>query len=440
MISGQQTKTKEYLQVKFLQFLKRYQDAFTRPEHKFLQDMCLGILKGETVINNKIALNLLEDHSPKDICKRFTRHLNKEDLGTRLQASIITNECHGFDMETGIIVDESDIIKPKAKKMEGLQKVRDGSTGKNSNLGYNLLNIIAFKEGNTGYQIKPLSSDLIARDMELDSISQTLDDRLVEINVACENKGVYLFDRGYDDRKHFALLNLYGMNYVVRSKGVRSLIVDDIERPFRSVVQKIKLNVKINATDSDDLMMCGIKRVKLRTDGHPKKNPETAELYLIVAKFAKHTDESKGLFYLLCDFPSLPNLSNAEIIEKAIRMYRIRWKIEEFHKHIKQVYGWEKMQLSSYDRLINMNQVLLLAVCFLYSLKSYTVQIMQAFSHQIIYRLNKWMKIYDFVYYKLSSIVALCFAHVSRYNVDKYKGKWKDYMQLEIPGLENGGM
>ncbi|MDY0150776.1 MAG: hypothetical protein RBS43_00710, partial [Candidatus Cloacimonas sp.] len=115
-------------------------------------------------------------------------------------------------METGIIVDESDIIKPKAKKMEGLQKVRDGSTGKNSNLGYNLLNIIAFKEGNTGYQIKPLSSDLIARDMELDSISQTLDDRLVEIN----------------------------------------------------------------ATDSDDLMMCGIKRVKLRTDGHPKKNPETA--------------------------------------------------------------------------------------------------------------------------------------------------------------------
>jgi hypothetical protein len=59
MLSGQQTKTKEYLQVKFLQYLKRYQDAFTRPEYKFLQDMCLGILKGETVINNKIALNLL---------------------------------------------------------------------------------------------------------------------------------------------------------------------------------------------------------------------------------------------------------------------------------------------------------------------------------------------------------------------------------------------
>lgn len=86
-----------------------------------MQDKCLGLLKGETIINNKIALNLLEDHSPKDICKRFTRHLNKEDLGRRLLASIITSEYRGFDMETGIIVDESDIIKPKAKKMEGCE-------------------------------------------------------------------------------------------------------------------------------------------------------------------------------------------------------------------------------------------------------------------------------------------------------------------------------
>jgi len=79
MISGQQIKTKENLQVKFLHFLNRFQAGFTRPEFKCMKDMCLGILKSESVTNNKIALNLLEDHSPKDICKRFTRHLNKSD-------------------------------------------------------------------------------------------------------------------------------------------------------------------------------------------------------------------------------------------------------------------------------------------------------------------------------------------------------------------------
>ncbi len=440
MISGQQIKVKENMQVKFLQFHKKYQEYFTRPDCKFLQDMCLGILKSESVINNQIALNLLEDHSIKNVTKRFTRHLNKEGFGKKLQDAIIKNQCHGFDNETGIIVDESDIIKSKAKKMEGLQQVRDGSTGETHKLGYNLLNIIAFSEGNTGYQIKPLSSDLIARDMEMDSISQTLNDRLVEINIASLGGGVYLFDRGYDDRKNFDLFKLYGMSYVMRSKGVRNLIVGGKECSFNSVVRTIELNVKINATDGDDQIICGIKRVKLRTDPHPKKDPETMELYLIVAKYAKHTDENKGFFYLFCDFPSLPNLSDAEIIKKAIRMYRIRWKIEEFHKHIKQVYGWEKMQLSSYERLKTMNQVLLMAMCFLYSLKSCSIQIVQAFSYQIIYRPKLWMKIYDFIYYKLSSIVALCFAHVSRYNVDKFKGKWKDYMQLEIPGLENGGM
>ena len=62
--------------------------------------------------------------------------------------------------------------------------------------------------------VKPLSSDLIARDKELDSVSQIREDRLVEINLAYGKKGVYLFDRGYDDRSLFASLNRFGMNFI----------------------------------------------------------------------------------------------------------------------------------------------------------------------------------------------------------------------------------
>jgi hypothetical protein len=35
----------------------------------------------------------------------------------------------------------------------------------------------------------------------------------------------------------------------------------------------------------------------------------------------------------------------------------MRWKIEEMHKHVKQAYQWEMIQLSSYTRLQNMNQI-----------------------------------------------------------------------------------
>lgn len=440
MINGQQIKTKEKMQVNFNHHIRSHSKSFTKPEFKFMQDISLGILKSQSVINNQIALSLLEEHSPKNICKRFTRHLNKEDFGTRLQNSIILKQCRGFDMETGIIIDESDIIKAKAKKMEGLQEVRDGSTGEHDKLGYALLNTIAFNRDDVGYQISPISSDLIARDRELDSVSQILEDRLVEINLASCNKGVYLFDRGYDDRALFKTFNQMGMNYIVRGKGIRNLIVDGEEIAFSEVLKMVKRERKIKLKENNEIIMCGLMRVKLRLDPYPRKTPETIDLWLVVSKFAKHPGETKGIFHFLCDFPSLPNLSEKEIIKKTIRMYRTRWKIEEVHKHIKQVYGWENIQLMTYLRLQNMNQVLLLTMCYLYSLKRYATDIMFSFPHQIIYRPKLWKKIYDFIYYKLSNIVSLCFSFVTRYNVNKFKGVWSNYMQLEIPCMKNGGM
>jgi len=53
----------------------------------------------------------------------------------------------------------------------------------------------------------------------------------------------------------------------------------------------------------------------------------------------------------------------------------MRWKIEEVHRHMKQVYGWEKIQLTAYTRLQNMNQILLLTMCYLYSLKKICIQV-----------------------------------------------------------------
>lgn len=86
-----------------------------------------------------------------------------------------------------IIVDGSDIVKVKAKCMEGLKYVRDGSTGRHDQLGYDLLNIIAVQDGSDGYEIKPLSSVLISRDLEEDSLSQITQHRPVEINSASGN-------------------------------------------------------------------------------------------------------------------------------------------------------------------------------------------------------------------------------------------------------------
>jgi len=440
MFNKQQTQTKESLQVKFRQFIQCFKTSLTLPEYNYLQDSCLGILKGHTVINNRIAQKLFEPITVKKTCERFTRHLNKEDLGKKMQSVMISKQSRGFDLETGIIVDESDIIKSKAKKMEGLQTTRDGSTGKHDQLGYALLNIIAYQDRGQGYEIKPISSDLIARDLELDSVSQILEDRLVEITLASGNKGVYLFDRGYDDRNLCGFLHQNGLNYIIRSTGARNLIVNGEEQNFIEVAKSVKLDMTISLKGSGQYISCGIKRVKLRLNPHPIKNPDTIDTWLIVSRFSPNKDGKEGYFYFLCDFPGQPHLSSNAIVKKAIRMYRIRWKIEEVHRHLKQEYGWEKIQLSSYIRLKNMNQVLLVAMGYLYSLKKYAYRLITVFPSIMKYSNKKWQQIYDFVYYKLSALIEVCLSSVTRYNICPYAGNWLLKEQLEIPCIKNGGM
>ena len=440
MFNEQQKQTKESLQVKLSQFLSKFRRQMTLPEYNFLLDACLGIIKSQSVICLQMARSLNEKVTVKKICERFTRHLNKQELGAALGANIINKQCRGFDYETAIIVDDSDIVKSKARCMEGLKFVRDGSTGTHDKLGYDLLNIIACQDNGEGYEIKPLSYDLISRDLEEDSLYQITEDRLVEINLASRNRGVYVFDRGYDSRYLFSFLNTTGMNYIVRSTGERSLISGDREKRFLEVAKSVKLDQRYRDPNTSKVLKCGIKRVSIRLHPHPVKHPEVIDTWLVVARHTDGPDGKNGFFYLFCDFPGQPDLNLGQIVEKALRMYRVRWKIEEMHKHVKQAYHWEMIQLNSYTRLQNMNQLLLLTMCFLYSLKRFAATYLQAFPNIMAYTNRDWKKILGFIYYKLTMLLNECFSLVTRRKINPYKRVWAENQQLILPCLKNGGM
>ena len=440
MFDEQQKQTRQNMQVKFAQHLDKFRDELTLPEYHFLQDACLGILKSQSPICLKMASSLNEKVTPKKVCERFTRHLNKEKLAAALRSRIIALQSRNFNSETVIIVDDSDIVKTKATCMEGLKYVRDGGTGRHDQLGYDLMNIIAFQDSSEGYEIKPLSSDLISRDLEQDSLNQITQDRLVEINLASGNKGVYVFDRGFDSRHLFRFLQTTGMNYIVRSTGDRSLITGGCERSFLEVAKSVKLDFNIQDKTSNKMFKCGVKRVEIRLDPHPVKSPETLETWLVVARYHSGKLGGNGLFYFFCDFPGEPELTLEQIMAKALWMYRMRWKIEEVHRHLKQSYNWEKIQLTSYTRLQNMNQILLLTMCFLYSLKRFAYHYLQAFPGIMSYTNKTWRKIYDFVYYRLTLLVKVCFSTVTRYKINPFNGVWLENQQLILPCLKNGGM
>jgi len=68
------------------------------------------------------------------------------------------------------------------------------------------MNIFAMLSKPDGYNLLPASSILFSPSIEPDSAKQLLQDKIVEQQLAFRNKGTYVFDRGYDDRKLIGFL------------------------------------------------------------------------------------------------------------------------------------------------------------------------------------------------------------------------------------------
>ena len=210
---------------------------------------------------------------------------------------------------------------------------------------------------------------------------------------------------------------------------MRHLIIEDTtEIPFAKVVKGIKLKHNVKSMEGE-VFKCGLKKVKIRTSPHKKNNPDVVETTLIVCKYKKKNKEYKdGLFYLYCNF-DMTNLTEAEVIEKALNGYRCRWKIEEFHREVKSDFGLEKIQLMSYKGLQNLNAILMLVVQFLYSTENIFEELAVICPEYISKKLLKNKK-KRFIYYSLFNAVQYLFRQRQTYNKRKRKRREVDDLQM----------
>jgi len=421
------------MQAKFYHFLEPLEIGLSLPEKKFLNTITKGILGTGSVIVHQIGQHLEENIDLKKTCKRLYENLRREGLSEKLEQNLLQKQCRYLTKNSLILVDPSDLMKPCSKKMEGLSRVHDGSSGKIAN-GYDLLNMIAFNQSESGYQILPLSSVLYSKEIEIDTKANLIKDRINDIVIYSNNKGIFVFDRGGDSRINISELSANENSYIIRSMGSRDLIINDKELQFRQVCKTVKLDYELSGKKKGAKLVCGIKRVKVRLDPYPKKKPNTAETWLVVCRHKSKKGKLGGFFYLICDFPP-HQLSLEEIISKALESYRIRWKIEELHRQTKQDYGWEEMQLMSYVGLKNLNMMLWIAVSFLYSTKKIVFQIAKAFPHLLLEKKKKLEMLYGFIYYRLFKAVRKIFSEIRTYEKVRYKGYFHDQLQLRVKFL-----
>ncbi len=421
---------KHNLQAKFSKFINKVTHSCTIKEKKFVKELVSGILKSGSCIIRRIAMSHEVNISLEKLCERYRRHLSKPELYKNLSNIHLICESKKIASYDLIVIDPSDIMKSHSKKMEGLTRVRDGSTGEWCN-GYEVLDIIRVSKEGHSLEIRPLVSELHTNDEDPGILKQSVFDRINDIQVYSGNKGIYVMDRGYDDKVVINYLTENEASYIIRVKGNRNLYVNGKEISFKKATKHVKLKYRIQSGNAT--LIAGVIRVGVPVDAHHKKKATLVYSNLVVARYIKK-DESgkdclKGFFYLNCDFPNR-DLSDLELITTAIRGYRLRWKVEEVHRHVKQEYSWEDMQVMTLDRLRNLNCMLLLAVSYLYSLDKYRYDFAEMYQHIMLSKKSNLKELCKFIYYRLSVVVKNLFRDWKHYFVPKYQGCHAEWEQM----------
>lgn len=368
----------------------------SKPETRCLKEMVLGILKSKTVFVNQIAASLREPLKLKDVCKRLSAQYLKDDYARQVRGFHLDTVGKSISEDTFILMDGTDISKKHAKYMEGLEFVRNGDTG-TIGLGYNVLNINAIGDHK---QITPLYSKAYSYEMGALSSNNEIKKAVRDVKEHIADKGCWVFDRGADNTilKDFFIGEC--PQAIIRLKRNTKLGYKKQELQVSQLVKKIDFSISQTVTkikkDKPVLAHYELGAIPISYT----VNKTAHGLWLVVSRNKKHG----GLCYLLVK----SKLSTAgEVAKWAFKGYGLRWKIEEYHRHIKQEYKLEDIQMKTFDGLQSMLATLTVAMFVIYKkLQALHFSLLLDAGYNYLNK-NSVRELINFIYYKISKVVSI---------------------------------
>jgi len=392
---------------------------FSKPEHKFIHQSLFGLLKGGQVQINTIGRSLQEKISTKKVAKRLSYHLVKADMAEKINQSTVKFQKHRLSSCRYLIIDDSDIVKKYGRKMEGLDRVRDGSEHEIST-GYWLCNVSAVNRD--GSLIIPVYSELYSHKKEdVGENGKIL--KAVDLVMEYAPKDIiWVMDRGMDRNVLYDALDEKDYNYLIRQIGNRNLILNGEEMPLKQISKKVKLRWEYKVTrihkNKRRELYFKAGAVKVKRPGRSK------ELWLVVVKY-----QQGGYSWYLLSKADCKNEHDAA--RTVLEGYPLRWKIEEIHRQIKQDYDLESIRLQRYEALKTMNALLWMAASFLYTrLEPLALDIIFEPELGLVNR-KRINDLLRFVYYKLALAVKKILALAKVYSPPRRLSPNND--QLVIP-------
>lgn len=394
-----------------------HETSLTKPETRCFKEMVLGILKSKSVFVNQIAASLRESLKLKDVCKRLSAQYLKDDYADNIREHHLTLTAPSVSKDDFILMDGTDISKKHAKYMEGLELVRNGDTSE-IGLGYNVLNINAI---NAHREITPLHSKAYSFEMGALSSNNEIKKAVRGVKQHIAEKGCWVFDRGADGQilKDFFFEEC--SQAIIRLKRNTKLEYKNEDFQVNKLVGRIHFSVTQTVTkikkDKPVSRQYELGAIPVSyTIGRTKQ-----ALWLVVSRDKKHG----GLCYLLV---KTDKTTAMDVALWAFKGYGLRWKIEEYHRHVKQEYKLEDIQMKTFDGLQSILAILTTAMFMIYKkIKSLHFGLLLDAGYNYLNK-HSVRELINFIYYKISRVVSILLMPT--------RSRWK--VERIPPGDRNG--
>ncbi len=358
---------------KLCEFIQPITEPLDKPRKKFLRQVIGAILLSGSLVVTEIA------HWVRDDCtdrfyqmKRLLNHLVslEGDLSGAV-GSYRQFMSRYIQHDTPILIDITDIAKPRARRMKYLAMVRDGSEDKLV-AGYWCVEVYAHIKAK---KVLPLAMDVFSVEDPLVGSQNLQIDRTVKaVNEVLNGKGIWVAERGFDGLYSYETWFSNNCNFVVRQRGDRCVVTTNgIFILERDLVERLRQNNP----------QCDIVWAKVNL---PKND---RPLYL-VASWRQGEDEP----FILLTTLVVDNLRQAK---QVLWYYSRRWACEEAGRFLKSRVGLERFRIRRYEAMQRLAILAMFAMGFL----TWILLASRQMIRWLLSLTSRFRKQVDFIYYRL---------------------------------------
>jgi len=308
------------------------------------------LLSGKSCYLTEIARKLKENIALDKTVERLSRNLMRFNNAEELHENYFNTVSKHFDEDTVLIIDDGDVAKTCSSKLEGLCRVRDGSTGE-------------IVDGYWSAGVSALSAEHKQPIPVYNRIYSSVEDGYISNNVETLKSLEFLsshfpktniraLDAGYDAGYIFKYFIPREESFIVRTYGDRTCIYKGEKILISNLAKKFKgkYSLKFEAKNGKKAD-CKISIVPVILPKHPN----------VVLNLVICNGLGKEPLMLLTNLAS----DDKRLSVTITKVYLMRWRIEEYYRFKKQHFGFEKFLVRTLDSIRNLDLLLTIAIGYM---------------------------------------------------------------------------